>query len=103
MEIANLKNGSSELLSVVKIVTMHLKELMSGMPGVITVFELHSKCVNPQHEIFSKDHFDLLISLGLIQADGLIHSSIRNIVLSSFEGEGFDLALINPIVSIQSN
>ncbi len=35
--------------------------------------------------------------LALVQPDGRVHESIRNIVLSAFEGEGLEMHMVSPV------
>lgn len=93
MEIAKLKNGREEILSLVTVTMMTLYKLMEENP--IALYELTEKCKNPEHIIFGQIE-PILQDLALIN-NGQIHDSIKNIILSAIKGEGLELTLINPI------
>lgn len=106
METLTLKNGESEAKVLVNVVFMHLKTLltqkegndaMDGMMRGMVVYELHQVCSGKQEKVWSQPIEDLLVQLGLMQEGGAVHSSIRNIVLNSLEGEGLDLHLVDPV------
>jgi hypothetical protein len=90
-----LKNGSEETESAVKITMLSLKWFMEQPFGAITVYELVQLCRGP-HELFG-NHGDKLKEAGLLQDDGSVHETIRNIVLSAADGEGLELQLVNPV------
>ena len=93
-EIITLKNGAVEASALVKVLTMTLHALMKRNP--ILFYELVMKARNPDHKFFGTSE-KALIAAGLIQeGGGHLHSSIRNIILSSVEGEGLELRLVSP-------
>jgi hypothetical protein len=95
MQTAKLKNGSVEVVSLITVTMIALDNLLKGNPMVL--YELNEKCKNSEHKIFGQME-PILKDLYLIDADGKVHSSIKNIVLSAIVGEGVLLALISPIV-----
>ena len=100
METVNLKNGSSEVKPLVA-ATMHsLNAVLEGsgdaLNGMLAFYELVQKCKNPSHEIWSDAQSTLLMSLSLIDANGDVHSSIKNVVLSAAQGDGLELSLGSP-------
>jgi hypothetical protein len=94
MEKVILKNGSEEVKSLVAVTMLSLQNIANDNP--IAWFELVEKCRNDKHEFFgnTRKHLE---ELALVQSNGSVHGSIKNIVLSSSEGEGLGLTLINPI------
>lgn len=95
MKVAKLKNGSEEVASLVTVTMMALDGLMKGNPMVL--YELNEICKNSKHEIFGNRIEPILRDLKLMDENGKIHTSIKNIVLSAIAGEGLGLVLVNPI------
>ncbi len=52
--------------------------------------------LDPNHKFFGNTK-DRLEALALVDANGGIHDSIRNIVLSAIEGEDLEMRLTNPV------
>lgn len=59
-------------------------------------YELVMKCRDKNHQLFGNTG-ERLKKLRLIEEDGSIHGSIRNIVLSSAEGEGLEMTFKSPV------
>lgn len=93
MTIANLKNGAEEDGALVTVVMIGLENLMNSNP--IAACELVEMCKNNAHKPFGNAGA-VLGELGLL-IDGTVHGSVRNIVLSAFEGEGLNMRLTNPM------
>jgi len=74
-----------------------LLKMLDGMEGAIALYELVAVCKNPSHQVFSNAQKEYLMGRALMQPDGRIHQSIKNIVLSAIEGEGLRLTVVNPI------
>jgi len=93
-----LKNGSKEADTLVAVVMISLRGLFDsgGVGGALAVYELREKCKDPDHEIFGMLN-EPLENLRLINSNGTVHSSIRNVVLSAVEGEGMDMTLGSPV------
>ena len=91
--ILKLKNGSEEEESLIAVTMMSLDNLVQTYP--IVAYELVEICRNPAHKPFGNSG-DRLQELGLMQ-NGIVHESVKNIVLSAFEGEGFDIKLTYPL------
>lgn len=89
-----LKNGAVEAEPVVVTAMVTLRHLFSTNP--IAAYELVMKCRDSQHEFWVGTEQELR-KLSLVQPDGNIHDSVRNIVLSAFEGEGLDMTLTSPV------
>ena len=98
MEMVTLKNGSEEAKPLVVIVMMSLRKLFNSgnMGDAISAYELAMKAREPGHKLFGNTVQDLA-KLALVNADGSMHDSVRNIVVSAVEGEGFDMTLGNPV------
>ena len=93
MEIVTLKNGAEEPKPLVLATMVSLENLVQTNP--IVAYELVEVCKNPDHELFGNAG-EILTKLALIE-NGYVHDSIRNIVLSAFEGEGFEMRLTFPV------
>lgn len=93
METVILKNGAEEAKSGVAVVMMSLENLVQTNP--IAAYELVEVCKNPAHKLFGNAG-DILNGLGLLDS-GHVHSSVKNVVLSAFEGEGLGMRLTFPI------
>ena len=93
MKLLKLKNGSEEPDVLVTSTMMSLRGLLGNNP--IAFYELTMKCRDDSHEFFGNTEKDLQ-GLRLVQTDGKIHKSIRNIVQSAVTGDGLDLSLESP-------
>lgn len=93
MDVVELKNGTIEAEATVKAVSLSVRHLLAEKP--IVFYELVMKCKDRDHKLFGDAEKDLE-ALSLIQ-NGVIHESIKNVVLFSVEGEGFDMTLVDPI------
>jgi hypothetical protein len=96
MDMLKLKNGSEEAKPLVIVTMMSLESLFNDLSGVLAVYELREKARNPKHEFFG-NLGEKLKELSLVQQDGSVHDSIKNIVLSAVEGESLQMHLVNPI------
>lgn len=94
LKTVKLKNGEEEAEGLVNITFMLLKDLSKNNP--ILLYELAEKCRDRNHKFFGNTG-DTLREKELVQSDYSMHSSIKNIVLSSIEGEGMEMRLVNPI------
>lgn len=94
-----LKSGVEEAESLVTVVMMSLRGLQEeGLPGMLTLYDFAEKCKNPAYKL-EGDAEQKLKGLGLVQQDGKIHQSIKNIVRSASEGEGLEFRLVNPLAN----
>lgn len=98
MQMIKLKNGTEEAAPLVMVTNALLKNLWnSGIGGLTTVSDLVQICRrDPKYSKFGENE-EVLKQLKLLQPDGQPHNSIRNIVLSSFTGEGLNLEFVSPI------
>jgi hypothetical protein len=96
MELIVLKNGAEEAEPLVKVAMLSLESLIQSSP--IAFYELVMKCRDSNHQFFGNT-VERLKELSLVQRDGTIHDSVRNIVLSAAEGDGLDMKLVSPVPS----
>jgi hypothetical protein len=100
METCKLRNGSEELKPLVIATRMALESLLKGggIRGMTQFYDIVMACRDPEYlkQIFP-ENLRQLQEFGLIEQGGTIRSEIRNIVVSSVEGEGLDMVIVNPI------
>jgi len=84
MKTVQLKNNTEETEVLVVITMKRLKELFVEHPKAF--YELTMKCRDNQHKIFG-NAAEILKDYQLIEPNGSIHGSTRNIVLSAVEGD----------------
>lgn len=97
LEVLKLKNGTEEVKPLVALVYHRLTQLIDDPKGgAIVWYELVMKCRDKNHEFFGNTG-DKLKDFQLVEPDGSVNGSIRNVVLSSAEGDGLDMSLVNPI------
>ena len=95
MKTVTLKNGAEEVTGLVNMTMGIINEMLKGLPGILTAYELVQVCKDKDHVIFGV-HGEELIKSGLMTKGNMIHQSIKNIVLSSVEGEGSDITFTDP-------
>ncbi len=97
MDTLTLRTGVEAVPAVVVAITRDLKSLWKeGQSGRLLVYDLAMRCKNFSHPI-SKGDEDRLKRLSLIEEDGSVHESTKEIVLASVEGEGADMRLVSPL------
>lgn len=98
MQMSKLKNGTEEATQLVTVTMASLKFLWeSDIGGMLAVSDFVQICRrDPKYKKFG-DNEDRLKKLLLLDQNGNVNSSIRNIVLSAFTGEGLDLQMGSPI------
>jgi hypothetical protein len=77
---------------------LNLEVLTKNDP--MAVFDLVMKARDNNYQFFGDAEMRLQ-EHGLVEKNGQIHESIKNIVLSAFEGEGIDIVFVNPVVKEQ--
>lgn len=87
-----LRNGSEEAEPLVRSVRMAMFRLFDEKP--IAFHELVELAKDENHRPFGKTP-DCLLGFDLIDGDGKMHSSTRNIVLSSIDGDGLELRIVS--------
>jgi len=94
MELIRLKNGSEEADVLVYSAMGSLKVLADDQPNAL--YELVMKCRDNNH-VFFGDTGNILKERHLIEPDGRVHDSLRNIVLSAVVGDGLEMCLQSPL------
>ena len=94
LETVILKNGAEEAKPLVIVIMMSLEDLMKKNP--IAFYELTMKARDQGHQFFGRAG-QVLKEFNLVSADGSLHDSIRNVVLSAVEGDDLDMTLVNPV------
>lgn len=100
--VCKLKNGTEEVSALVAITMLTIRGIWNNLSqgGPIAFYELVQICKDNDHEPFG-DMGELLCKSGLVTrfAAGTfeVSTSIKNIVLSAAEGEGFDIQLVDPV------
>ena len=92
--VFKLKNGAEEVKPLVAVTVMALERVLEDRP--FAFYDLVRKVRDSRHEIFAPS-MEYLTKRGLLEPNGSVHDSVRNIVLSAVTGEGFDLILGNPV------
>lgn len=99
IETVKLRNGTTETKPLVATVRFAMDRLMESTP--IAIYDLTMICRDRSYKPFGKIGPDLqALSLGTMNPDGTmsVHESIRNIVLSSVEGDGMDMQIVDPVI-----
>jgi len=91
METVRLKNGSEELKVLVNSTMFSLRSLLQNNPT--DFYDLVMVCRNENYGVTNQT---LLNRLGLMQGN-LVHTSIKNVVLSAVIGDGLNMTLTSPI------
>lgn len=94
MKTVVLKNGAEEVESLVVVMMLSLERLIQTNP--IAAYELVEVCKNHTHIPFGNTG-DVLKYSGLMESNGQIHTSVKNVVLSAFEGDGLNMHLTSPV------
>lgn len=97
METIKLRNGAEESKAIVGAVIMSLNELLKkGMSGMLAAYDLVQVC-RGVGKPFGKNG-EILRDLSLLQPDGNVHDSIKNVILSATRGKDFELTFDSPFV-----
>lgn len=94
MKVVTLKNGTTEAKALVNATMLVLRDLAESDP--LLLYELTMLCRDSSHQLWGSAGAKLK-DRKLIEADGRVHQSIRNIVLSAVTGDGFDMCLTSPL------
>lgn len=89
-----LKNGAVEFGPLVSGMRIILQDLVRNEP--IPFYELVMVARNPQHQVFSERISERLKSLNLLEGDGRMHESVRNVIRSAVTGEDLGMELGSP-------
>src|SRR6266404_622133 len=92
-KLVALRNGTQEVLALVVTTKMTLGRLISTHPGVF--YGLVMKCRDPEYALFGEG---ILKREHLVEPDGTVDASIRNVVLSMVSGDTIqDITIHSPI------
>lgn len=94
MQELKLKNGGLENTGIIAVVTMSLERLL--MENGIAFYDLVMKCRDDEYEPFGNSD-DILKAAVLMEQGGTIRQDIKNIVLSSVEGDEGGMHMVDPI------
>lgn len=94
IETVQLANGKVEAKPLVLVTMLSLESLLESNP--IAFHELTMKCRDDEHTFFGNTE-EVLKQSALVQEDGKIHQSIKNIVVSAVKGEDLDMMLGSPL------
>jgi hypothetical protein len=97
MKMLHLKNGSVQPAPSVATTMKALDHLWGqGVVGLTALYDLYERSKNADHRI-AEGVLETLKTLALVQPDGSIHDTVRNVVLSAVSGEGIDIAMASPL------
>lgn len=94
METVILRNGAEEVKPLVAIVMSLLEHVANERP--FALYDLVMRCRDLSYQFFG-DNEEYLRELKLVDQNGIIHDSDRNVILSAVGGEGMDMVLRSPI------
>lgn len=77
-----------------------LEDLLGSHP--VDFYGLVMKCRDRNYQFFGNTG-EILKQYSLVQSDGNVHASIRNVVLSAVVGEELDMTLGSPVAHINEN
>lgn len=100
MQELRLKNGSVEPMPVVVATMVSLDNLLKRHVTAFYDLVMICRTANRPHQLNRYQPFgnndQVLRDLALLEADGSVNTSIKNVVLSAVTGDGLDMALGNP-------
>lgn len=97
LKIVNLKNGGEVPLIIVTTTLISLESVYTdGIDGYLASYDLKSSCADPKYQITYSSSLKILNGLGLLEKNKCSHH-IKDIVLSSFEGDALNLRLVSPL------
>lgn len=88
-----LKNGSKVPAAVVNSSLLVFTVLLNRNP--LALYELIKKCKDDSHKLWVGTE-SVLKNLSLLDADGKVHESICDVLLSAVTNDGLDLAIGSP-------
>lgn len=94
LDMVTLANGSSVSKAALVSVTMNLK-LFFKRGDAIELYELHEKCLNPEHRMYGQT--GEVAEAHALLSNGQMHADVRNIIMSSLHGSDFTWGLKNPL------
>jgi hypothetical protein len=100
VSLVKLKNGSEIPKPIVITTMMSLEAIMNSNP--IAFYELVEKARDSKHVMFGNTK-EVVSKWALMDSNGTIHSSVKDIVLSAVSGNELEMSLGNPIASAENN
>ncbi len=97
MSTVKLRNGAEEFGPLVPVVERRLQSLMNSDP--LAFYDLTMRCRQGRAYTMFPVIESRLIESDLLQANGMPHDSIRNIVLSAVEGDDLEMRLVSPLAA----
>lgn len=91
MKPVTLKNGTQEADVFVSVVTFTLRNLIVNKP-----FVFYDAVQIARDASYRSEYCDMLRDLNILNRDGKMHDSMRNIILCSVQGDGVGLSLVSP-------
>ena len=95
IETVILKNGQEEIEELVVVTHALLSELSEKHPLVF--FDLVERCRGVDRVLMPQSE-ELLKDWRLLEQDGKVHASIRNVVVSAVTGDGLGMVLESPVI-----
>ncbi len=89
-----LRTGHEEVEPLVRVMMISLRSLMEE--DAITFYELVCLARDPNHQPWGGTA-EKLKDLNLMESNGTLHDSIRNITLAATEGEMLELRMRSPV------
>lgn len=100
MKEIRLKNGSTEVEPLVIAAMVSLDNLLKNHVTAFYDLVMICRTAGRPHPLNRYQPFgnngQVLQDLALMEADGKVHDSIRNVVLSAVTGDGLNMALGSP-------
>ena len=98
MRMVALRNGTKEPHGLVKIISRRMEELLNtGTAGVCALNELLERCKD-ENAPMSLESSRLLRKALLLDSEGGLHGSVRNIVLSAALARTDDFSIGSPLL-----
>jgi hypothetical protein len=95
--IVTLKNGTQYARRTMNTVMHHIRQMQTEIPnGALLLNDLVTKCRDADYEYYPGCQWKLS-ELDLLDSDGQVKPSVRDIVLSAVIGEGMDIGFASPI------
>jgi len=94
LDLVELRTGAKVFEATLVAITVSLEDLLRA--NFTAFYELVEIARNPNHKPFG-NAVTVLHERGLLDEDGQMHDTIRDVVLASAEGEGTRLCLVNPV------
>ncbi len=89
MQEVKLKNGSTEADVLVTTVMISIRSLFeNGIQGLCDVYDFGSIARGEDNPAITRKTVERLTDLGLMNKDGSMHQSIRNIAISAIDQDG---------------